>query len=598
MALSLRSFVFAAITFGIVAPDQQAGAPRDAQPATPTPGTAVMAGTVTAADSGRTVRRARVMLENDRNVLVGNTSTDEQGRFTFTSLPAGSYTLRASRSGFLEVIYGQRKPGSGRAGTPIQLASAQRLEKLALALPRGGVISGVVTEEIGDPVSAVPVRALRSILRNGVRVWEPVATTWLATDDRGQYRIFGLLPGAYLVCAAPRDELAQAALQAESLRRRMEEIQAAAAAQGGQTPETKMMMERMNASALPPTPKEAYVPVCAPGTPQLSGAATVTIDVSEERAGVGVQLQLLPIARVSGSVTWSGGRLPVGNTAGDTYVSLSTPQAIPGGVTYGMHVPANGQFSILNVPAGTYTLTARAMAPTALWASTEIAVTGERVTDLALSMQPGLSVSGRVVVEGAASVDIQQMRITALIAGEIAGEIAPVIASPDASGQFTLEGVVPGRYRIGAYPSSPGATNIKSSVFNGRDTLDFPLDVRPGEAITGGVLTVIPRLAEITGQLQHDANQPATGYTVIAFTADQQYWTPQSRRVQAVRPATDGRYSFRSLPGGEYRLVAVTDVEPGQWFDPAFLRELLPASIPLTLAEGERREQTLRVVGR
>ena len=63
-----------------------------------------------------------------------------------------------------------------------------------------------------------------------------------------------------------------------------------------------------------------------------------------------------------------------------------------------------------------------------------------------------------------------------------------------------------------------------------------------------------------------------------------------------MRPAIDGRFSVRNLPGGEYRLVAVTDVESGQWFDPAFLKELLAGSMSVVLAEGERKEQTLRVV--
>ena len=117
-----------------------------------------------------------------------------------------------------------------------------------------------------------------------------------------------------------------------------------------------------------------------------------------------------------------------------------------------------------------------------------------------------------------------------------------------------------------------------------------------GEPVSDAVVTVVPRLAEIAGQLQHDASRPAPGFTVILFSADQQYWTPQSRRIQAVRPATDGRFSIRNLPGGEYRLVAVTDVEAGQWFDPVVLKELLAGSMSVVLAEGERKEQTLRVV--
>jgi hypothetical protein len=267
-----------------------------------------------------------------------------------------------------------------------------------------------------------------------------------------------------------------------------------------------------------------------------------------------------------------------------------------------MHVPANGQFSILNVPPGTYTLRAHAAAPridgsgSMLWASTEIVVSGQPIADLALSLGTGVTISGRVVAEGAAPVDITKMRIMASHGGSVEADIAPVLASPDASGRFALVGVVPGRYRITAYPSSPGINNIRSSVANGRDTLDFPLEVRMGEPVSDLVVTVVPRLAEIAGQLQHDASRPATGFTVIVFPADQQYWTPQARRIQAVRPAIDGRFSVRNLPGGEYRLVAVTDVESGQWFDPAFLKELLAGSMSVVLAEGERKEQTLRVV--
>ena len=604
-AVTVASLVVVAMLDALVTAHQQgaAGAPRDPQAQPPVASTGVISGTVTEGDTGRPLRRVRMTLEDDsRSLIAAHAVTDEQGRFTISGLRAGTYTLKAARSGFLEVIYGQRKPGSGRAGTPIPLAEGQRVDKLALTMPRGGVISGIVTDEAGDRASGVPIRPLRAVWRNGVREWQSIATTTSAvTDDRGQYRAFGLPPGDYLICATPRDDLLQAAMLAESLRRRMEEMQAAAA-RGTPTPEQKAMTERMNANAVPEAPKQAYVAVCAPSSTQLSAASPVSLDVGEERAGVDVQLQLVPIARVSGSVTWSGGKLPVGNTTDDTYVALTMPDAIPGGASYGMHVPASGQFSIMNVPPGTYTLRAHAAAPrvpgagSMLWASTEIVVSGQPIADLTLSLDTGVTISGRVVAEGASPVDITKMRIMASHGGSIQADLAPVLASPDASGRFTLVGLVPGRYRLTAYPSSPGVNNIRSSVANGRDTLDFPLEVRMGEPVSDVVVTVVPRLAEIAGQLQHDANRPATGFTVIVFPADQQYWTPQARRIQAVRPAIDGRFGVRNLPGGEYRLVAVTDVEAGQWFDPAFLKELLPASMAVVLGEGERKEQTLRVV--
>jgi hypothetical protein len=72
---------------------------------------------------------------------------------------------------------------------------------------------------------------------------------------------------------------------------------------------------------------------------------------------------------------------------------------------------------------------------------------------------------------------------------------------------------------------------------------------------------------------------------------------PRSRRIDAVRPSSDGRYRITGLPAGDYRLATVIDPEPDRWFDPEFLGQLLSASIPIALGEGEQRTQDVRVGG-
>jgi hypothetical protein len=67
--------------------------------------------------------------------------------------------------------------------------------------------------------------------------------------------------------------------------------------------------------------------------------------------------------------------------------------------------------------------------------------------------------------------------------------------------------------------------------------------------------------------------------------------------MRSARPSTDGQFSFMGLPEGEYRLAAVTDVEPGAWYDPELLRQLLIASVPVRLVEGQAVVQDLRVSG-
>jgi hypothetical protein len=68
-----------------------------------------------------------------------------------------------------------------------------------------------------------------------------------------------------------------------------------------------------------------------------------------------------------------------------------------------------------------------------------------------------------------------------------------------------------------------------------------------------------------------------------------------ARRARAIRPATDGRFRIAGLPPGEYLLAALTDVEQGEWLDPSFLEKLVPASVRVALAEGEKKNQDLRI---
>ena len=101
--------------------------------------------------------------------------------------------------------------------------------------------------------------------------------------------------------------------------------------------------------------------------------------------------------------------------------------------------------------------------------------------------------------------------------------------------------------------------------------------------------------SEVFGAFSDAAGQPASDYTVIVFSASREYWMANSRRIQAARPGTDGRFSLKNLPPGDYRLAAVSDVEPNEWFTPAFLRNADAIVDRDHAGDGERRQQDLRV---
>ena len=117
---------------------------------------------------------------------------------TLALLPAGQFSLMVSQSQFLPTNYGQKRPGG--QGTPIRLTDGQQLS-LKIQMVRGGVITGTIYGEDGEPQRNIQVRGLRQMMSNGVRRW--LQSGYASTDDRGVYRLFGLQPGDYIVSATP-----------------------------------------------------------------------------------------------------------------------------------------------------------------------------------------------------------------------------------------------------------------------------------------------------------------------------------------------------------------------------------------------------------
>ena len=104
---------------------------------------------------------------------------------------------------------------------------------------------------------------------------------------------------------------------------------------------------------------------------------------------------------------------------------------------------------------------------------------------------------------------------------------------------------------------------IDSAIVDGQDTLDFPFEVKPGAAPSGAVITFTDRQAQLSGTITNQRGQPAPEQTLILYPADERYWVPQSRRIRSTRPSTDGQFSFAGIPAGDYKIVAMVDVEPG-----------------------------------
>ena len=97
---------------------------------------------------------------------------------------------------------------AGRPSLELQSRSptVRTADKILVALPRGSVISGRVSDEFGEPVANAVVSAMRYGYAAGARRLMPAPgqNSRDTTDDQGQFRLFGLPPGEYIVSATLR----------------------------------------------------------------------------------------------------------------------------------------------------------------------------------------------------------------------------------------------------------------------------------------------------------------------------------------------------------------------------------------------------------
>ncbi len=182
--------------------------PRDTGPRAPQTGTSRLRGRVVAALSGMPLRRAQIALTSAEPAqqLRRVTTTDGEGRFEFSELPAGRFSVNATKAGYVTLQFGQRRPFE--TGTPVNVADGQTVERIDFALPRGSVIVVRVTDEFGEPVAGVQVLVQRyQYGPDGQRRLSGVpgaAAPFSGTDDQAQFRAFRQMPGEYVVQATMR----------------------------------------------------------------------------------------------------------------------------------------------------------------------------------------------------------------------------------------------------------------------------------------------------------------------------------------------------------------------------------------------------------
>lgn len=588
---------------------------RDNAPATS--GTASISGTVFVdGPSRQPARRVRVTLTNVARTSPGQTTTTgDDGAFAFRDLPAGRFEIQTFKNGYLRSSYGASRPE--RPGTPVVVKDGEAVANLAVTIAHGGAISGLVRDVRGRPVPGVSVRVLK-LGYNGITgertLGAPSIGSSGTTDDRGEYRAYGLPPGGYLVLANPGPPAS-----GRTGGPGVDDIRPLTSAEVQQALQAAKAGAANTAAPLPPSLSSSsarvnYAPVFHPGVTDIGAASTVALGLSEDRGGVDITIQFVPTAIVSGIVKAPGnGALPPNVQVVLVPAGPQTEMLAGAGLRGPSTAPGpDGSYVFAGVAPGNYTVKARAgtgaggrgsAAPAgpSLWAAADVVVNGQNL-DVPLTLQPGITINGHVVFEGAQPTPAELQALSFMLVPPGSGGMLQTFGGGgrvDAEGRFTFNNLTPDAYQFvtqWANPNASGKWLIKSSTANGRESFEAPLRVNANEPVDWTV-TFTDKPTNLVGVFQDRGGRAATDYFILVFPTDHKYWTPGSRRVRTTRPATDGAFSAKGLPAGEYFLAAVTDLEPGEWNDPAFLEQLVTFAVKVTLRDGETTTQNLQIGG-
>jgi hypothetical protein len=530
-----------------------AQAQRDAALPRPVPA-ATIRGRVTSAATGLPLHRVRLTLSGSlANPLT--TVTDTKGMFELTDVPPGSYSLTATRAGYLAIQYGQRRPR--QAGRTIHVESAQTIEGIDFALYRGGVIAGRLSDEQGEPTPGARIEAteLRYIQGRRVHVAARIATA----NDAGEFRLSGLQPGAYQLRASSTDIWE------------------------GDDGKTSYVFATTS-----------FPGVTGPEQPQ-----SINVAVGQEVAGI--ELRLIPgrAARIFGVLEDAAGNPMAARVVNLDRITRTIGGALSsagfGGST---RTDARGAFEFPKLAPGEYV--AYAGGPNETASVTVVVEHGER-RDIVLTPRRPAAVAGLVVTDTGTAPPFTPARIRVLPVAVDAARLVPEWGAaraqpPKSDWSFRITGV-DGRYLFRVV-DLPDDWILKRVTAGGGDVTDTPLAIARGGPDLEDLRIVLSKNgARVTGEVIDANGASVADATVVLFPEDSAHWGTASRYIRATTPDPSGRFSLSGLLPGVYRLFAREDVVDGQWEDPEFLRSALKDAARMELSEGAT-ETTKVMLGR
>jgi hypothetical protein len=473
-----------------------------------------VAGIVRSATTGEAVKSAVVILRStDAKPRFSTATTGADGIFSFSGLAPGRYQLTISKSGYQTF----------QANTPITILSdGTEAARLAPSLWPNGAISGRVIDWDGEPVAAAEVRAYAV-------VYQVAGTTLsLATraesDDLGDYRLFDLPAGKYVIQVSP--------------------------------PRTKTPSGQFYADA----PAVYY-----PGATGPAQAPPIELHWGEDATRVDVRI-LPGQSYAIGGVVWDAfaegpcTRCLVQAVQHDGVYNVSLPQTA--------HVYPNGAFVLRGLSSGDYSVVARRSGSKDSVAQNEVMVRGRHVEDARLVVGLHQPVTGQVVLENPPE-GIDVTGWTPSLSPVALPQWWPhTEGEVNANRQFTVQEVAPARYRF-ELDGLPAGAYLKTLRAGGQPLANPEIVVSQETPVSGLQAVIGFDGATVQGQVRApSASESAQFVQARVFLIPQQ--TQAGFQVpRTTEAAPDGSFSFASVSPGSYTLYALPAASSLQILDPA-----------------------------
>ena len=512
-------------------------------PGAPAPATASIVGRLLDATTGQPIVWGVVVLRElaSRDQRLVNTS--DTGEFVLVDLPAATYSLHASALGYVGRQHGQRH-ALGQ-GVPIALRTGETRRGVDVALLPGGAITGRVTTQDGQPLAFAEIEALRPLLESSLRVLVPVGRA--ESNDRGEFRIGGLPPGHYYVAASdPADEGIEAAT--------------------GQL--------RWAQTFYPGT---ASVP--AAQRVQLASGATLTA----------IDFPLLDVSRVSVRgrlINPDDGEL----AAGSVIISPESVEGLGLGTAEAALLRPDGTFEFANVSPGDYRLRASARtirAGPALFATFHLEVQNDDISNALMFFNPGANLFGQVEIAGSATHPPPVLTDLWVSAPMADGSIGSGLTRSQVLGNGSFSLVSPEGHRVIRLEGLPNPWALKAVLYQGRDVIDVPFDLRSWQERDRIRLVLTDRASRLVGVVQDEHGNAITARAIVALPVNSAYWRPGDSHIQLTYPDSSGRYEIIGLPAGVYLVAAVAGMSAGDLYDLAIFREIAAAGTEALVEVGE-----------